>query len=190
MDIISNIKTINVNNCLYFKGEDCAKILKYKNTYGAIRNNVSKNNKIKFEKNNDIYINKLGLSELIIKHKSIVSTNTINTLIHNFNLNLDLFEKKKYIDIIISCFRNHRYKENYIIDEFCIDLYFIDHNIAVEYCNDNHINENKLYYNYRYHIINKYLNCIFIKFNPKSVDFNIYYVINQIHNNILNNILH
>lgn len=189
------------NNEIYFKAKDCAKLLKYKDTNNAIKKHVYINNKIKYEnisksnnlhwnEKNTIYINKLGLTELIMKHRTIVSDDVINNLINRFDLNLNLITKskeQKYINIIIECFKNHKYKTQYNVYAFYIDLYFIDLKLAIECDENNHKDRDKKYDNNRQALIENYLKCKFIRFNPDDKNFNIFTIINQIHVTILNN---
>ncbi|AAC97847.1 ORF MSV024 ALI motif gene family protein [Melanoplus sanguinipes entomopoxvirus] len=189
MDLMQGIHVINYNDNLYFKAIDIAKLLKHKNIYRAIKYKISDCNKtlyknisntnLSYKKNKMVYINKLGLIELIKESTTIVSPMVINGLINKFNLNLDLpikFIENNYIDKIIYCFKHHNYKINYKVSQYYIDLYFLDFNIAVD--SDKKDKNSQL-------LIQQYLNCKFIRFNPNSKKNNIYKIINKIHIAIL-----
>ncbi|AAC97763.1 ORF MSV196 ALI motif gene family protein [Melanoplus sanguinipes entomopoxvirus] len=195
-----NIYVAIFNNKSYFRAKDCASILEFKHTKDAIRHYVSNGNKIKFKNINirskkyihphTVFINNFGLIELILKHKSIVHHNIIDKLICKFDLNVDLNitpKEQKYIDVIISCFINHRYKTQYKVFEFYIDLYFTDLKIAIECDKYNYNGHYTSYDKYRQILIQNELNCKFIRFNPYDTDFNIYNLINKIHVFILKN---
>lgn len=63
----------------------------------------------------------------------------------------------------------------YSINNYRIDLYFIDYKLAIECDEHNHVDRNK-----EYEKIREELNCTFIKFNPHEKCFNIGNVISKI----------
>lgn len=90
-------------------------------------------------------------------------TNAIESI--NFNDN-------EIIGKIIKCFRNDIYKINYNIGDYTIDLYFEYYKIAVENNNDE----------FRQLEIMRQLNCEFVTFDPNDENFDIFDIINRIHN--------
>lgn len=183
----------------WFKAKDIATVLEYNNTKQTIRKNVNKEDKKIFcdlkeniSINHDLpykiqnstkFINKNGFESLLIKSKKIVNDDIINDLITKFNLNVNKImknKKKDNINKIIEAFNGIDYKLQYKINEYKIDLYLVDYNLAIE-CNEN----NCSYYDQeketeRKNYIKKKLNCYLICFNPDDENFNIFKIINKI----------
>lgn len=191
-------------NNAWFKGKDIAKILDYSNTNDTIKTHVEEEDKnilknirsnykiecLSHNKKNTIYINKHGIESLLIKSKKIVDDNLINNLITKFDLNLNKIIKTKEQDSIgkiIKAFRGLNYKLQYKLDNYKIDLYFIDYKLAIECDENNHLNYNQEKEIERENYIKKQLNCTFIRFDPDDRNFDILEIINKIflfiHNN-------
>ena len=71
--------------------------------------------------------------------------------------------------------------DQYTVDNYRIDLYFPEYNIALECDEDGHnIPINKILDEYREQYIKNKINCTFIRFKPYDKDFNIFKLINEI----------
>jgi len=72
------------------------------------------------------------------------------------------------------------YKRQHLVYTYRVDLYLIDWKIAVECDETDHQNYPKWKDEARQHIIEDYLNCRFVRFNPHEKNFLIGKVINEI----------
>lgn len=90
-----------------------------------------------------------------------------------------LNKKEKAISSIVIVFRNKNYKLQYSIDDYILDLYFIDYKLAIECIEHNNNTDNEQYLK-REAIIKMHLNCSFIRFNPSLKDFDIFKLIGTI----------
>lgn len=193
---------LDSNNKPWFKAKNVAEILGYINTKKAIIDHVNEKNKQILEnliieenkkkyKYNDlkaIYINKYGLISLLQKCQLSTSQDIINELTQKFDLNLNLVIRRKeseYISNIIDAFSFLNFKTQFSIDNYRIDLYFIDQKIAVECDEFNHKDRNIEYEIERQKFIEKQLECKFIRFNPDEKNFNIFKVIEKITKEIM-----
>ena len=77
-------------------------------------------------------------------------------------------------------FKHLRTIEQYKIGPYYIDLYFPDYRIAVECDEEGHRKYSKEVEFKRQSYIEQTLGCIFVRYNPDSLNFNIGDVINQI----------
>lgn len=89
------------------------------------------------------------------------------------------------LDIItnlLSAFRIENVCRQFACDKYRIDLYFIDHKIAVECDELQHMSEsNKIKDEMREIILKRKLHCEFIRFNPFEPQFNVFELIGKIH---------
>ena len=81
-------------------------------------------------------------------------------------------------------------KEQYYIDDYKIDLFFPDYNIAIECDENNHTDRDPLYEKQRQEEIITKTGCVFVRFNPDEKKFNIFKVIGEIHRIIIDKITH
>lgn len=97
---------------------------------------------------------------------------------------------KQYTEIeihnnIIKAFNNLKYKTQYQVDKYYIDLYFIENNVAIECDEYGHIGYNKEKDKERTDYINNKLNCKWIRYDPYDNNFNIFELINRIFKTII-----
>jgi very-short-patch-repair endonuclease len=86
---------------------------------------------------------------------------------------------------ILSVFRSENVCRQFACDKYRIDLYFIDHKIAVECDELHHMSEsNKTKDEMRETRLKQKLNCEFIRFNPFDPQFNVFELIGKIHSAI------
>jgi very-short-patch-repair endonuclease len=86
---------------------------------------------------------------------------------------------------ILSVFRSENVYRQFACDKYRIDLYFIDHKIAVECDELHHMSEsNKTKDEMRETRLKQKLNCEFIRFNPFDPQFNVFELIGRIHSAI------
>jgi|694.fasta_scaffold65736_3 very-short-patch-repair endonuclease len=86
---------------------------------------------------------------------------------------------------ILSAFRSENVCRQFACDKYRIDLYFIDHKIAVECDELHHRSEtNKTKDKMRETVLKQNLHCEFIRFNPFDPQFNVFELIGKIHSAI------
>ena len=73
----------------------------------------------------------------------------------------------------------------YTVIGYRIDLYFHKYNLAIKVDELGHNDRNITYEIQRRQVLERELNCIFIRINPDAVDFNIFKEINKIHRHII-----
>lgn len=83
---------------------------------------------------------------------------------------------------LLSAFRSENVCRQFACDKYRIDLYFIDHKIAVECDELHHMSEsNKTKDEMRETRLKQKLHCEFIRFNPFDPQFNVFELIGKIH---------
>ncbi|AAC97757.1 ORF MSV204 ALI motif gene family protein [Melanoplus sanguinipes entomopoxvirus] len=169
--------------------------------YSTLIKNVSINGQLHKTPHHTIFINTKGLKNLFdmpvkrlsnkeindliefLNSHNIKKSSNSNNIIEKYNINKHNLStsthntKDNILTNIIKCFKNDKYKIEYHIGEYYIDLYFPVYKIAVEYKNNNY-NKN------RQIEIENQLNCKFVIFDEKS---NIFDIINVIHDLMMNN---
>lgn len=86
---------------------------------------------------------------------------------------------------LLSAFRSENVCRQFACDKYRIDLYFIDHKIAVECDELHHMSEsNKTKDEMRETRLKQKLHCEFIRFNPFDPQFNVFELIGKIHSAI------
>ena len=180
----------------WFKGNDIAKILGYKRPKDAICDNVKNKNKLplkelcsnsirhKGNQKNTIYINKKGLIQLLSLSKMPNKSDFIRWCKDKFNINYDiitrLYKEQETIGQIIKVFNYKKFKLQYQVDNYRIDLYFYDDKLAIECDEFGHKYRDQEYEKKREtHLRNK-LDCKFIRYNPDDSDFCMLKVFQQI----------
>lgn len=194
------IKIINYNNELWYNGKDLLYLLKYKKKYyniilykiskkykGTINTILKIKAEINYENNEEIYINKEGLKYIIFK--TIKVTPKIYNKIKKFNFIKNLEVKNKIIlsyneDIcikeILFFFSFVKTIKYFKIDNYIIDIYFPEYNLAIE-CdelNNQKCNLDRLIKREKY--ISDKLKCTFIYINPNKKNFSLINTIKQI----------
>jgi very-short-patch-repair endonuclease len=85
------------------------------------------------------------------------------------------------IGFIYDCFhKNVNIKKQYKIDNYFIDLYFIDHKIAIECDEFNHNDRDAEYEKNRENKIIEILKCSFIRFDPRDENFKLSDIISDL----------
>jgi very-short-patch-repair endonuclease len=174
-----------------FRISHLGKYLQLSNIHQTI-SNIDFNDKKKIKcitnggEQNISYITLYGLKKLIAKCKKPTA------LILAKELGIDILNFKKLdaeietIDQIQKVFRNENMITQYmILCKYKIDLYFPDYNLAIE-CDEKFHNNNLDKDIERETQIKNKLNCVFIRFNPDSKNFDIFDIINKIFMHIKN----
>lgn len=101
--------------------------------------------------------------------------------------NLDLISKNYLcietdtISCIMKTFKKEVMISQYKVDNYILDLYFVDYKLAIE-CDENHTDIE--YDNKRQNEIEYKLGCKFIRYKPYEKDFNIFDLLNEIYKHI------
>jgi very-short-patch-repair endonuclease len=90
------------------------------------------------------------------------------------------------MDIITSAIDGHtRYKRQYPVGPYKVDLYLLDLKVAIECDEQGHRYRNKLMEGWRQKMIEEELKCKFIRFNLDKSNFNVGRIVNEIFTLIL-----
>lgn len=203
-----SVRTIYIDNEIYYKGKNIASILGYKDTACAISRHINKKDKsvlkdllkkgcvtskkdsiyyTKKEINNDLasyYINEIACKKLIIESALPKAYDVAKA----FGINM--FEKVESIEQstlrkIMKSFSNEEMTDQKKCCGYAIDLYFTEYKLAVECDERGHTvydeNEEKI----REKKIKKKLKCEFIRYNPDVDGFDVLDVISEIHKYII-----
>ena len=179
----------------WFRGRDVALILGYAGNIKAIRmhvlvENIKKMNEILPAQNEQksknlqphtVYINEKGLKSLICKSRTTNSLNIAKAL--NIDVNNHKYETKESetLGAIKKAFKGETMKEQYIVLNHRIDLYFPSYNLAIECDEFDHKDRCPIMEKNRHDKITKKLKCKWLRFDPDDKDFNIFDVINRIY---------
>lgn len=187
------VRTLNVENEPMFVGKDVADILGYKNGSRDVNAHVESNNKKMIKINTSgqsremTIINESGLYSLILGSrlpKAISLGKALGLNLRNNFIKCDeaqtLYAIEKAIDGL------YRYKPQYPCGAYRIDLYLPEYKIAIECDELGHADRDKEYEDMRQKYIEKRLGCSFVRYNPDSKKFNIFYVINKVLKEIRN----
>ncbi len=170
----------------YICGKDIGTILDLKFFRKHIKNYKKKyfiNNK----KKNMGYINFVDFIKLLIGSRTIKSNEILEELkIKNEDSIKVIPVEIVTIKFIKECFDSENMIQQYIIDNYRIDLYFPDYKLAIE-CDEEatHATNNLRHDIIRQQYIEDKLKCKFIRYRPQREDFNITKVINEIYKHIL-----
>lgn len=183
---------LNEENEILFSAKCIEKIFNIKNIRASIVNFSDDDKKIKKVLTNGGPQNKLFLtysglkkflsrtrSDKIIKFASDMDLNLNDVLVINY--------ETRTIDSIKTVFKNEKMINQYVIDNYRIDLYFPEYKLAIE-CDEKYHNNisQKNKDNIREEYITEKLFCKFIRFNPGDKNFNIFEIINLIYEHIKN----
>lgn len=124
-----------------------------------------------------------GLVRIITKSRKKEAVALAKDLNINITCNMYINIECETISMIIKAFNGENMREQYKIDNYIIDLYFIDYKLAVE-CDENHHNYFIEKDSLRENEIKEKLNCKFIRYKPFDKNFDIFIIINKIYNSI------
>ena len=93
-------------------------------------------------------------------------------------------KQQTIITSIKDAFAGENMKTQYTVFGYRIDLYFHKYKLAIEVDELGHNDRNIDYEIQRQQALERELNCVFIRINPDTVDFNIFREINKIHRHI------
>jgi very-short-patch-repair endonuclease len=193
------VRVVELPTCIWFCGKDIAKILGYGNSREALKKHVDDNDRspigeILTTSDSNIYnkkvlittyINKRGISTLISRSRTITNKEPLlKWLRDNFDISYcvvkKLYREEQYISNIIDAFSHLETVKQYSVGSYRIDLYFPEHNLAIECDEFGHADRDAYCEQERELYIRDNLGCEFIRFNPDSKKFNIFKVINRI----------
>lgn len=196
------IKVVGTSDNPWFCGKDVAELLEYKNTNDALLKHIfSKNKKnlrdlldildeynykqeITYNEGNTIYVNKNGLVELLVKSRKPNKTEFVKFCETNFNIACKavsfLRKEQDCIGSLIKTFAHKKFKTQYKVGSYRIDLYFEKEKLAIECDEFDHKDRDQNYEKERQSYIKEKLGCKFIRFNPDSETFCIFKLINKI----------
>jgi very-short-patch-repair endonuclease len=177
---------------------DIGNILKLKKCRDSVRlftadEIVSSNQKTEY---NIITMHKYKNTERKCPHVNLVTIKGVKRLIINSRsvhandlakfLGIDVYEQRfapiesTTLKNIIEVFEGEQMQLQYTVGNYRVDLYFIDHKIAVECDEEDHNKRDPEYEINRQRFIEQTLNCKFVRYNPHAVGFNINAVSNGI----------
>ena len=93
-------------------------------------------------------------------------------------------KEQRIINLIKDSFEGENIQTQYSVLSYRIDLYFHKYNLAIEVDELEHTNRNINNEIERQKVLEKELNCVFIRINPDEKDFNIFKETNKIHRHI------
>jgi very-short-patch-repair endonuclease len=181
------VRIIKENDIILYNVADIGKLLKISNIRSTSQY-INKNEKIMKKSSTKggqsmLYLTELGFKILLSKCRSSFASDVAKF----FNMTiLDIYShsfESSTIKNIIIVFKNENIKCQYFIDNYRIDLYFIDYKLALE-CDETYHKNNKVKDEQRQKYIEEKLDCKFIRYNPQENEFNIFTVINQIYEHI------
>ena len=172
-------------HCL-FNLHDIGKLLKISN----IRSNTRNDDKIHLKRNTNggkqtkSFISYNILCKLLVKSRKPAVIDICRTI--NFDINSKVYTcvEADTIKCITEAFNGEQMTAQYRIGKYMVDLYFPIHNIIIECDESQHkvevINDIK-----RENVIKELCHdCVFIRYDPYSTEFNIFKTINCIYNTI------
>jgi very-short-patch-repair endonuclease len=174
---------IEDENKLY-NAADIGKLLKISNIHTSIKNiNDKVIRKTNSGNQSMTYLTQNAVKLLISKSRSIYASEVSQLFGMNCtNIYSPTYESSTIMNIL-TVFKDENTKHQYTIDNYRIDLYFIDYKLAIE-CDENHHKNNIEKDKQRQTYIEKKLDCQFIRYNPENKDFDIFKVISLIFNHI------
>jgi very-short-patch-repair endonuclease len=183
------IRIITENQIIYYCAKDICNILKLKNNRDVvtkINNNDKKliiiNDSIN-RKQTTTFLTEIGLKHILFSSRSLYC----DTVAHLCNISMNTkFECKEAstIKLILKIFKGEQMKLQYAVNQYRLDLYFLEYNLAIECDEYNHNDRNQENEKIRENVITDLLHCEFIRYDPDDKDFDIYQVINQIFRHI------
>jgi hypothetical protein len=130
-----------------------------------------------------IYISKEGFEMLMMKSRVVRNKSLTKAIVDACDLNLNYIIDSKEQDCIgkiIQVFKHEKFRTQFRVQGYKIDLYFYEKKIAIECDEFGHSDRDQEYEEIRQLEIETTLGCRFIRFNPDDKCFNIFSVINEI----------
>ena len=128
----------------------------------------------------DVFVNLDGVLEIVTKSKKPQVLELAEALSINIHKQKFLSKEQETISIIMQVFKGIKMIDQYIVDNYRIDLYFPKHKLAVECDEFGHNDRDVNYEVTRQKYIEAKLRCQFIRFNPDAKDFKMENVLNEI----------
>lgn len=182
----------------WFPAADVATVLGYKNQHDAITKHCCNKLGIIYRLVEVITGTRLDGSKIIQNlHKKYIDKDNLLLFINKsrmltikekedilnlFNINYIVTSMKEteLLKILQLSFKKYKSTKNFYVGNYRIDLYFPDLNLAIECDENNHNDRDMNYEKIRQKFIENNLKCIFIRFNPDDINFNIGDVIYKI----------
>lgn len=195
IDLCDNqVNVIEDDNKKWYCGGDICKILHLKCARSSIRT-VPKVNKNKFifklkngsgGRQTTTFIDDEGMVWLVKNTRSINAEKLANEIGISCKIRFTPFETTSLTQIM-ECFAGENMVHQFSVNNFRIDLYFVDYKLAIECDEPEHYYGSKPQKDKeREEKIKEKLNCEFIRFNPCSTDFKMTSVLNMIFKHIKN----
>ena len=150
---------------------------------GELKGAVSPNTFLEWPKNSqpdEYYINEEGSRELVLKSKQPKAADFAEHLGINVHKHKYTSKEQDTLSCIIKAFNGEDMKRQFNIDGYRIDLYFLEHKLAIECDEFDHADRDIEYEVKRQNHIEEKLGCTFIRYNPEARRFNLFEVINRI----------
>jgi very-short-patch-repair endonuclease len=197
----STIRMFGTADTPYFCAKDVGQILKFSNIRKALNDHVDVDYKIeygllvaefggddiliKYHQKNLIYLDKNGLIQLLNGCKLPNKKDFIHWCFQKFGITYHIItrytKEQETIGALLKVFSDENSKCQYVVENYRIDLYFIDKKLAIECDEFDHNDRDADYEKIREDTIRAMLNCEFIRYNPDSEDFCIFVLIGQIY---------
>lgn len=186
------IRYVEDKDIKWFVTKDICRILNLSNVTNAVQNIEKNFKKYHIIKTNGGYQNMStiileGVKKLLQNCRSINKDKIISILNIDLNMIYDCKESS-CLRIISASFKTFSQIFQYQVGIYRIDLYFPDHNLAIEVDEFGHKDRPFIYEKERQYYLEKQLGCAFIRFNPDEKNFNIGNIISQILDETLLNI--
>ena len=179
-----NCRIIQQNGDYLFNSADIGKILELSNIHKSMQhlNDTDKKcipciDTLK-RRQKMIYLTYTGLCKVLIKTRKPNILRIANDFGINLLRQINSCIEAEILNNIKIAFNNENSIDQYTIDNYRIDLYFPDYKLAIECDEDGH---NIVLDELREQYIKDKIGCKFIRFKPYTKDFNIFQLINQIH---------
>jgi len=128
------------------------------------------------------YINYETLVKFIVKSRKTSAIEFAEKLNLDITMKYYVSVETDIINCILKTFNGNVMTTQYKVDNYKIDLYFEEHNLAIECDEDHHDTpQNELKDLQRQGYIFKKLSCRFIRFNPNDKNFNLFGLLNSIY---------
>jgi very-short-patch-repair endonuclease len=124
------------------------------------------------------YLTYTGLCKVLTKSRKPNILQIANDFGINLLRQINTCIEAEILNNIKISFNNENSIDQYTIDNYRIDLYFPDYKLAIECDEDGH---NIVLDELREQYIKDKIGCKFIRFKPYTKDFNVFQLINQIH---------
>ena len=134
----------------------------------------------------DVFLSIDGIKRVVVgsrKHNAVLLAKWLGIDILNTKI---LSKEEETLSCILKPFKGEDMKEQYTVDGYRIDLYFPTHKLAIECDELGHKDRDIGYEVTRQKYIETKLGCTFIRYNPDAKDFDIFDIINNIYNFIVN----